>query len=75
MLCSNLSFNGENKGNFYKIRLWPHFRPNMMNEIFSFLKFLVFIDENDSRKMNFPLKKNGILIPLGIMRIPQNVWP
>ena len=34
---------------------WPHFKLNMVNETFHFLKFQEFI--NDLRKICFPLAK------------------
>ena len=49
---------------------WPHFKLNIMNEIFHFFKFRDNFSELG--EICFPLK-NEILKPLKIFRIPQNL--
>ena len=39
LLCRNLSFTVENKGNLCKMRLRSHFKLNIMNEISNFFEF------------------------------------
>ena len=45
---------------------WSHFKLNIMNEVFNFPDWKVFINENELGKMNFD--------PLGILCIPQTIW-
>ena len=44
-----------------------------MNEIFHFLNFQKFVNDNDFGK-TFPIGKNG-MNPLGILPLQQNVLP
>ena len=68
-LSPNLSFTFENEmGNLHKS--WSHFKLNMVNKIFHFLKFQEFI--NELGKICFPVGKNEILNPLEILWIAQN---
>ena len=70
-LCLNLSFTLEKKKkNEEFTQGWPHFKLNMINMIFHFLKFQNFI--NELGKICFLLGKKGILKALEILHIPQN---